>query len=298
MLALAILVCFALCPPPQHAPGGNAAGANGKSAHPASSAESRSRPVPVVLEGGRPGARALLIALHGGSFSDAEPVHLAERCRDELSAAANAEGLRLLVPLAPVAEAPGASASQAAGAGTPSGGAPAQDAFQVPWSSSAGESRVLALVDAELKAHRADSARIYLAGHGAGATGALILAARHPARFAAVAAWAGTPPPLWDHDKHVIGIAGDPVPALAATPLFLWSARDDPWLDRATWALFVRDLAAQRVAQRAESAGSPAGPRATPFVLVEEDTGGHGYGAKGPAPGLHFLSTQRRPQPP
>jgi len=245
---------------------------------------------PMVLEGGRPGSRALLVALHGGSFSDVAPVHLAERCRDELSAAARAAGLRLLVPVAPPqaadrrAGSPGfhggrESSASAGDAGPPSG----LGAFQVPWLSAAGESLVFSLIDEEVAAHRADAARIYLAGHGAGATGALMLTARHPERIAAVAAWAGTPPPLWDAAQHVVGLADDPVPALASVPVYLWTARDDVWLDRAALGLLKRGLSVQRPAAR---------------LLIEDETGGHGYGAAGPGPGLRFLQGQRRKPPP
>jgi hypothetical protein len=252
---------------------------------------------PIVLEGGRPRARALLIALHGGSFSGAEPLQLAERCRDELSAAAREAGLRLLVPVAPDEQ-----ASLSLGArGGPAlhGGAPERTArgppgvqpgiqpgiqpgaHQVPWLLPAGEARVLGLIEAELAARRADAARIYLAGRGAGATGALLLAARHATRIAGVAAWSGTPPPLWDAERRVVGLAEDPVAGLAGVPVYLWTARDDTLLDRAVLELFTAGL----------RAGSSArGPRR---LLVEDETGGHGYGEAGPGTGLRFLRAQR-----
>ncbi len=257
---------------------------------------------PGVLEGGRPRSRALLVALHGGSFSDSDPLHLAERCREALDAAARSEGLRLLVPVAPVpAEAlPETGERAPASAPLPGDGTPrvaparvsparvspartASEGYQVPWLLPEGEDLVLALIDAEIKARRADSTRIYLAGHGAGATGALMFAARHPERVTAVAAWAGTPPPLWDARRRVVGLMDNPVAALESVPVYLWTARDDVLLDRAALQLFTRGLAVQRPAPR---------------LLIDDESGGHGYGAAGPGPGLRFLHAQRRKEVP
>ncbi|HTE05794.1 MAG TPA: hypothetical protein VK824_06330, partial [Planctomycetota bacterium] len=174
MHQLALLFSLMLCPQARHAGAVPHDGAAGATHGPAAAATARAgpqdRPGPVVLEGGRAGSRALLVALHGGSFAGAEALQLAERCRDELHAAARAEGLRLLVPVAPDPETvETVPVEGATDRGTHESGAarPVQGVYQVPWLSAAGEARVLALIDEELAAHRADPARICLAGHGA-----------------------------------------------------------------------------------------------------------------------------------
>jgi poly(3-hydroxybutyrate) depolymerase len=231
-------------------------------------AERRSGPsaaVPDALEGGRSRSRVLVIALHGGSWNDRTPRQLAGRLLEELDAPARSLGLRLLVPVAPAQQ---------------------DDArWQVPWVQPDGEAAVLALLQQELKAKRALPDRVSLAGHGAGATGALTVAARHPDLFAAVAAWSGTPPPLWNADGRVVGLVDDPADGLWRVPVYLWTGTDDEHLDRDTLRLFVtrlRDVAEQR--------GGPG-------LTWEQSPGGHGYGPSGPATGLGFLKSKRRQLP-
>jgi poly(3-hydroxybutyrate) depolymerase len=222
-------------------------------------------PPPAVLEGGLPGSRALVVALHGGSFDARPPADLARRLLTDLSSEARAAGLRLLVPVAPP-EPPAAA------------GAP----WVVPWLRPDGEALVWALVRRETAARRADPRRVHLAGQGAGATGALTLAARRPDLVAGVAAWSGTPEPLWDRERRVIGLAEPVVEGLRGVPVFLFSARDDRLLDRATLGLLVDGLRRQ-----AEAGGAAE-------LLVVEGEGGHGFGSGGPARGLRFLRERRK----
>jgi len=220
-------------------------------------------PAPEVLEGGLSGSRALVVALHGGSFDDRPAAELARRLLSDLSSEARAAGLRLLVPVAPAA--------------------PPGERWVVPWLRPDGEALVVALVQRETAARRADPRRVHLAGHGAGATGAFTLAARHPDLVAGVAAWSGTPEPLWDEERRVIGLAEPVIEGLAGVPVFVFTARDDPVLDRATLRLFLDGLQRQ-----ADALGGP------PPLWVEGE-GGHGFGRAGPARGLRFLRDQKKP---
>src|SRR5262245_28096245 len=58
-------------------------------------------PADAPLVGGRPNGRALVVALHGGSWTGRTPPQLAERLRTELDGEARRAGLRLIVPVAP-----------------------------------------------------------------------------------------------------------------------------------------------------------------------------------------------------
>ena len=216
--------------------------------------------LPATLEGGLPGSRALVVALHGGSFGGRPPAELARRLLTDLSSEARAASLRLLVPIAPA---------------TPD----TADAehYVVPWLQPEGEALVWSLIRRETAAHRADPGRILLAGHGAGATGALTLAARHPELVAGVAAWSGTPEPLWDDQHRIVGLAEPVVEGLRDVPVFLFSGRDDPILDRRALSLLVDGLRAQ------EQAGG------TSRLVWLEGDGGHGFGKAGAARGLRFL---------
>lgn len=216
---------------------------------------------PVVAHaGGRTRSRSLVIVLHGGSWTGATPEELARRAVGDLHDEARRARLRLLAPEGPEVE----------------GG-------RVPWLTDEGRRRVLALVDRELAAGRCAADRVTLAGHGAGATGALHLAASHPERFAAVAVWSGTPPPLWDAERRVVGLAPDPVPGLAGVPVYLWTGDDDPVLDRAALEHFVSAMAA-------------AGSRHA--LTWEHGPGGHDLGPRGPRAGLRFLARHRKRQRP
>jgi acetyl esterase/lipase len=212
------------------------------------------------LVGGRLNSRALVVALHGGSWTAKTPPQLAERMRAELDGEARRAGLRLVVPVAPDS-----------GEG---------EEWQVPWLTPAGEALVLRVISDEVEAGRVDPRRIHLAGHGAGATGALHLAARHPEIIAGVAAWSGAPSPVWDEKRRVIGLASDPVAGLRDVAVYLWTGTDDEHLDRAALALLVDGLRRQRDV-----------PRSRP-LLIESGEGGHGYGP-GPRAGLRFLAEQR-----
>ena len=220
-----------------------------------------SPPADAPLVGGRLNSRALVVALHGGSWTGKTPPQLAERMRAELDGEARRAGLRLVVPVAPDS-----------GEG---------EEWQVPWLSPAGEALVLRVISDELEAGHVDPRRIHLAGHGAGATGALQLAARHPEIIAGVAAWSGVPSPLWDADRRVVGLVGDPVAGLRDVAVYLWTGSDDEHLDRAALALFIDGLRRQRGV-----------PRSRP-LLVDSGEGGHGYGP-GPRAGLRFLAEQRQ----
>ena len=247
----------------------------------AATARAQSAPSAKVLEGGRRHARALAVALHGGSWKGASPEELAERTLTELSSAASRAGLRLLVPCAP--------ADQSGADGV------------VPWLTPAGEARVLSLLDDEVAAGRADRQRLYLVGHGAGATGALTLAARHPDRIAAVAAWSGTPEPLWDRDRRVVGLAGDVIAGLSTVPVYLWTGSDDRALDADALRLFVAGMQRTHAADTHAADASNTRPRRgdAPRTFVwEQAPGGHGYGPEGPEPGLRFVAGHRlRPAP-
>ena len=116
-----------------------------------------------------------------------------------------------------------------------------------------------------------------------GATAALTLAARHPGRFAAVAVWSGTPAPLWDAQRNVVGLAEDVVTGLADTPVYLWTGLDDEQLDWETLRVFIHGMRAAR-------------PDDDTFVW-DRGEGGHGYGQKGPARGLRFLKRYKRAPP-
>ena len=224
---------------------------------------------PAALEGGLPGSRTLLVALHGGTFTDRPPLELAQRLLTDLSSEARAAGLRLLVPVAPPAPA-----------------APEAERYVVPWLRPDGEALLWSLVERERAAHRLAGERILLAGHGAGATGALTLAARHPDRVAAVAAWSGTPEPLWDDQHRVVALAEPVVAGLQSVPTFLFTARDDPVLDRRALTLFLEGLQAQATAS----------PASAPFIH-QEGEGGHGFGRQGPARALRFLRDHAKSPP-
>lgn len=213
------------------------------------------------LIGGDPHSRALVVALHGGSWTGQSPRQLAERMLRELSGEARRARLRLVVPIAP-----------------PSG---SDDEWQVPWLSPEGEATVLRVIATERETQRLDARRVCLAGHGAGATGALHLAARHPELFAGVAAWSGVASPLWDQDQRVVGLVGDPVRALRDVAVYVWTGSDDEHLDRSALELLTSGLRQQRTA------------RDSPPLLIESGEGGHGYGP-GPRTGLRFLAEQRQ----
>jgi pimeloyl-ACP methyl ester carboxylesterase len=223
---------------------------------------------PAALEGGLPGSRTLLVALHGGTFTDRPPLELAQRLLTDLSSEARAAGLRLLVPVAPAA---------------PDTAEPGR--YVVPWLRPDGEALVWSLVERERAARRLAGERVLLAGHGAGATGALTLAARHPDRVAAVAAWSGTPEPLWDDQQRVVALAEPIVAGLKTVPTVLFTAHDDPWLDRPTLSLFLEGLQAQAAAS----------PDSAPFLHLQGE-GGHGFGRQGPARALRFLRDHAKPQ--
>lgn len=216
-----------------------------------------------ALEGGKTRSKALVIVLHGGSWRPRPVAQLARSALDALSSEARRRKLRLLAPMAPL-----------------------ECRSTVPWLEPAGEAVVLELIDRELLAGRADADRIYLAGHGSGATAALILASRHPQRFAAVAAWSGTPPPLWDESEDVVGLAPDPIPGLKDVPVYLWSGDDDPVLDRGALRFFVE---AMKAAAKLDSGHE---------LRWEKGPGGHDYGEEGPRAGLKFLRARRKqPRP-
>ena len=212
-----------------------------------------------ALEGGRERSKALVIVLHGGSWRPRPAVQLARTALGALSSEARRRKLRLLAPVAPL-----------------------ECRSTVPWLEPLGEAAVLALIEREVAAGRADVDRVYLAGHGSGATAALVLASRHPQRFAAVAAWSGTPPPLWDETQQVVGLAPDPVPGLKGVPVYLWTSDEDPVLDREALRLFVETM---KVAEEFD-----------PSYELDWDRGpgGHDYGEAGPREGLKFLRAHRR----
>jgi poly(3-hydroxybutyrate) depolymerase len=213
--------------------------------------------LPVVLHGGLPGSRALVVALHGGSFTGRPPLERAQQLLLELSSEARRAGLRLLVPVGPE---------------PPSG-----EEHLSPWLLPAGEALVWQVLAAETADRRADPSRLYLLGHGAGATGALTLASRRPALLAGVAAFSGTPAPLWDQDRHVIGLSEPVVEGLQRVPVFLFTARDDPLLDREALRFFVEGMTSQQK------------QRGGPGLTWLEGEGGHGLGSNGPARALRFL---------
>ena len=225
---------------------------------------------PAALEGGRRGARTVVVVLHGGSFRPREPDELARRARDALDADAKRLGLRLLVPVAPAEL---LAASRTAGLGS-------------PWASAAGRELVLALLDAERAHRRLDPRRVHLAAHGAGVAAAVHLAAAHPRRFAGLALWSGTPEPLWerteDGGRRLVGLAGDPVPRLSGVPVYLWTGDEDELLDRAVLERFVTGM---RAAAR-EDGGRTRLRRA-------HGPGGHDHGP-GPREGLRFLKSLPR----
>jgi poly(3-hydroxybutyrate) depolymerase len=226
----------------------------------------RAADAPVVLQGGLPGSRALVVALHGGSFRGRPPLERAQQLLADLSSEARATSLRLLVPVAP--EPP-----------------PGED-YVSPWLLPAGEAAVWNLVAAETAAHRVDAARVYLVGQGAGATGALTLAARRPDLVAGVAAFSGTPAPLWDESHRVIGLAEPVVAGLRKIPVFLFTARDDPLLDRDALRFFVDGMTRQK-----KECGGPG-------LTWIEGEGGHGFGSNGPARGLRFLKEVHKTEHP
>ena len=214
-----------------------------------------------ALVGGQPKARALVVALHGGSWTGRTPRQLAERLLADLDGEARRAGLRLVVPIAPAAG--------------------RDEEWQVPWLAPPGEALVLRVLSDEIEARRADPRRLLLAGHGAGATAALHLAARHPELVAAVAAWSGTPAPLWDGPRRGVGLVDDPVAGLSDVAVYLWTGADDDHLDREALELFTDGLRRQRD-----------GPGSRP-LLIESGPGGHGFG-DGPRAGLRFLAGQRK----
>jgi len=209
-----------------------------------------------ILEGGRSSSRALVVVLHGGTWRPEGEVDLARRALDDLDDDARRLGLRLLVPRLPEGLGPD------------------------PWLTGEAEALVVALIEDEVQAGRADPRRIALAGHGLGATGAMHVAARHPGIVSAVAAWSGTPSPLWDEEQRVVGLVDDVARRLDDVAVYLWTGRDDRVLDRATLDLFL-----DRMEARAEQ-------RRRPFVH-EVGPGGHGYG-EGPKAGLRFLKRHPR----
>lgn len=223
---------------------------------------------PIVLEGGRSGSRGLVIALHGGTWTGKPARERADRLKTDLSADARRASLRLLVPVAPEPGEPGAGKH-----GQP---------WHVPWLSPEGDALVLALIEQELESGRADPRRVYLAGHGAGATGALMLAARHHDLIAGVAAWSGVPSPLWDENRRVIGLTEDVVAGLRRVPVYLWSGEDDEVIDRETLGFFVRAMRQQ--AEQLDGAE----------LRWEQGPGEHGFGAQGAGCGLRFLKKQRK----
>ncbi len=228
--------------------------------------DDREAPGTPVLEGGRERSRILIVVLHGGSWKPTPALELARRALRELDDDARQLGLRLLAPVAP-----------------PSAVDPGEDFDpSLPWLTPAGEDTVLRVVrEAVGKGGRTDPLRIHLAGHGSGATAAIHLAARYPDLFAGVAAWSGTPSPLWNAERRVVGLVDDPVPKLNPVSVYLWTATDDPVLDRGALARFVDGM----VRQRAGGDGAP--------WLWEQGEGHHGYGP-GPEAGLRFLKQQRR----
>lgn len=222
-----------------------------------------------ALVGGLEGSRAVVIALHGGSFRGARSPELARRTLNELSSAARKARLRLLVPVAPRA----AEASARRG--------------QTPWTTPEGEARMLRVIAMEMDAGRIDRRRLHLAGHGMGATAALTLAARNPRLFVAVAAWSGTPEPLWDGDRNVVGLAEPVAEGLVGLSVYLWTADDDPILDVETLDVFVKAMRDVRGQARVEKA------RRGEFEW-ERGEGGHGYGPDGPERALRWLRARKR----
>lgn len=216
-----------------------------------------------ALEGGKERSKSLVIVLHGGSWRPRPAVQLARSALEALSAEARRRKLRLLAPVAPI-----------------------QCRTTVPWLEGPGEALVLDLIDREVDAGRAHADRVYLAGHGSGATAALVLASRHPQRFAAVAAWSGTPPPLWGETQEVVGLAPDPVPGLKGVPVYLWSGNEDPVLDREALRFFV------------ESMKDAADLDSSYELDWDRGPGGHDYGEEGPREGLKFLRARRRQERP
>ncbi|MBM3984588.1 MAG: hypothetical protein FJ296_02670, partial [Planctomycetes bacterium] len=78
-----------------------------------------------VLQGGKPRAKALVVALHGGSFRGRPPLERAQQLLDDLGPDASRAGLRLLVPVAEEQPAPGP--------------------YRVPWLRPEGEAQVWTL---------------------------------------------------------------------------------------------------------------------------------------------------------
>jgi predicted esterase len=241
-----------------------------------------------TLPGGKRRGRGLVIALPSGSFSPRDPLELSERTRQDFDDAARREGLRLLVPVAP----PGLLRWKDGEARE------LEEPVTVPWSTKRGERLVVDLLERELAAGRADPRRLYLAGHGAGATAALELAARHPQLIAAVALWSGTPAPVWElvtppagvgngveveRARRTVGLVGDPVSSLSDVPVYLWTGSEDELIDREALQLFVQQMGAAAAAGRGH-------------VLVwDQGAGGHTLGLRGPRAGLKFLKRRRKP---
>ena len=221
---------------------------------------------PRVLEGGARRARTLVIVLHGNTATGRPAEERAAGLLAELDGAARAAGVRLLVPAGPAPDRPDG----------------------VGWLQPEGESLVWGLVRRETASGRADRQRVSLAGHGAGGTAALTLAARHPERVAGVAAWSSAPAPVWDDEGRVVGLVEDLVSGLARVPTWIWTARDDPLLDREALGQLLAGLA------RADASAT----RPVERFRVEAAQGGHGLGSDGPREGLVFLARQRRRQRP
>jgi len=249
--------------------------------------------LPEALEGGRRKARGLVVVLHGGSWRPRTSEELARRALEALDRTADKVGLRLVAPTlpggatAPLASSAGGQRVQAAPAG-------------VPWLAPDAVWLIRALINQEVERGRADPRRVYLAGHGAGATAALHLAARDPDSVAAVALWSGTPSPIWTFEPEpdagagpaserspvVLGLLDEPVPALRTVPVYLWTGDQDDVLDRDTLDVFVRQMRAS------EELGL--GHR----LLWERGRGRHDYGVDGPESGLRFLKQHRKQRRP
>ncbi|GJM20859.1 MAG: hypothetical protein DHS20C15_07740 [Planctomycetota bacterium] len=229
---------------------------------------------PKVLEGGLRSSRAVLVALHGGSRRFKSSEELARALLNELDAPARRVGVRILVPVLPDEARGWRGETQGPQGVTVHDGS-------VPWISPPGEQAVRDLVTRAVERERADPERVGLAGHGAGGSAAILLAARDPQRFSGLVLWSTSPAPYWDAQQRVNGLVEEPVPRLRGLGLYLWTGEDDEQLDRPAVALLLDGWAAEVKRAGGRSA------------IHEHGEGGHGFGKQGVRRGLKAFKAWR-----
>ena len=96
------------------------------------------------------------------------------------------------------------------------------------WTDGGTEEWIVHLIDQATAAFDVPRDHVYLTGHSMGGYGTWVLGAHHADLFAALAASAGAPTPIYGPGGRITGVQGGVIPNLRNTPLLVFQSTDDP----------------------------------------------------------------------